>query len=713
MRRIFCPSRVAVIGASPAPENLAANIVFNLINFGFKGEFYAVGRSGGEVHGVPIHRDVASLPSDIDFAAILTPAPTVPAFMEQCIARGARGFWVGTGGFSEFSEGGAELERRIASIAREAGARFIGPNCWGIINMENGLCLPFGRVRMLPFGRTSILAQSGGVGISYLQEMAGENIGLSKFASIGNKADVDEVDLLKFLGDDPGTAVICLYLESINRGREFAAAAAAISKPIILHKTNTTPLARTIAKTHTSSLASDDAVLDAAVKSAGIIRVGTVRELVDTANIFRLPPMKGRRMAVMSRSGGHAIIAADECSRLGFELPPLPNDVIEKVRGRLRAGVISLGNPLDLGDLYDHAFYAEMIKMVLPLDSVDGVVLLFTYHPAMGMQVPEDIILTAKRLSETHGKPVAFCLMSWAEEASEIKKLVDFPIFQTTEEAIRALDRSYRYHLRRNGIPPAPSAIGPGGPSAARTIVDACCARGETLVSYDALGAIRAEGIEVVPTFLAHDIEEVRTLSTGMPVPLVLKVQASGVSHKSDAGGVALGVSGPQDAVAKAIAMKDRVENIVPGAKVHGFILQETAPGGVEMFIGAGRDRSFGPFVTAGLGGVFVEIYRDVATLPAPVDGRAALGMLQSLGGFPVLDGFRGRPRCDLDALCDAIVKVSRLIASDERISGIDVNPIVVYPKGLGVLAVDARMTLETAATGNWQLATGYCSRSP
>jgi acetyltransferase len=694
MKRIFCPSRVAVIGASPAPENLAANIVFNLINFGFKGEFFAVGRSGGEIHGVPIHRDIASLPSDIDFAAILTPAPTVPGFMEQCIARGARGFWIGTGGFSEFSGEGAGLERRITEIARAAGARFIGPNCWGIINMENGLCLPFGRVRMLPLGRTSILAQSGGVGISYLQEMAGENIGVNKFASIGNKADVDEVDLLRFLGDDPGTAVICLYLESIVRGREFAAAAAAIPKPIILHKTNTTPLARTIAKTHTSSLAGDDDVLDAAVKSVGVIRVGTVRELVDTANIFRLPPMKGRRMAVMSRSGGHAIIAADECSRLGFELPPLPDEVIQKVRARLRAGVISLGNPLDLGDLYDHAFYAEMIKMVLPLPSVDGVVLLFTYHPAMGMQVPEDIILTAKRLSEMHGKPVAFCLMSWAEEASEIKKLVDFPIFQTTEEAIRALDRSYLYHRRRNGTSAAPAAPDLTGPAAARPIVDACCARGDSLISYDALAALRAEGIGVVPTFLAHDIEEVRTLSTGIPPPLVLKVQSPGVSHKSDAGGVALGVSGPQDAVAKAIAMKERVENAVPGAKVKGFILQETAPQGVEMFIGGGRDRSFGPFVTTGLGGLFVEIYRDVATLPAPVGRESALEMLRSLSGFPVLNGFRGRPRCDLNALCEAISRISRLLASDDRITGLDVNPLVVYPAGLGVLAVDARMTL-------------------
>lgn len=695
MKHIFYPTSIAVIGVSTAEDNLARNIVENLLNYKFRGTIHPVGRSGGEVFGLQILPDVASIPAAIDFAAIFTPAATVPGFMTQCVARGVKGFWIGSGGFSEFDGQGAALEAQLCAIAREAGVRFVGPNCWGIINMENGLCIPFGRMRPIPAGHTSILAQSGGVGISLMQELTEERIGINKFVSMGNKANVDEIDLLAFLGEDAGTRVICLYLEGMSRGREFIETAGALDKPVLLLKSNTTPLARVIAQTHTASIAGDDAVLDAAVASAGVIRVHTVREMVETANIFRLPPMRGRRVAVLSRSGGHAVIAADECARAGFTLPALPQDILDRVKSRLRAGVVQLGNPLDLGDLYDNDFYAEMLDRVLAVDEIDGVVLLFTYGAMLAYSVPEVMIGQVRDLVARHHKPVAFCLLSWLDETSRVKKVVDYPVYSNTEEAIRALDRAQRYWAQKQSARRIPARI-PAMEiaSASATIIAACRERGETLVSYEALAALKAAGVETVPTYLAHDLQEVRTYASGMAFPIVLKAVAPGIAHKSDVGGVVLGITGALDAAARAIEMRERVELTVPGSKVEAFMLQETAPAGVEMFIGAGRDPSFGPFVTVGLGGVLVELFRDVAMRPAPLDAVAATDLLKSLKAWRLLTGFRGRPPCDVKALAEAIVKVGNLIAAESSLREIDINPIVVYPEGLGALAVDARMVL-------------------
>jgi acetyltransferase len=321
-------------------------------------------------------------------------------------------------------------------------------------------------------------------------------------------------------------------------------------------------------------------------------------------------------------------------------------------------------------------------------------VLLFTYGAMMAPNVPEGIIGTVQAAVARHGKPVAFCLLSWLDETSRVKKVVDYPVYSTTEEAVRALERSYRHFSRLK--PARRVARIPAfelAPAAAQ-VVAACRARGETLVSYDALVALKAAGVETVPTYLAHDVQQVRTYASGMAFPVVLKVVAAGVAHKSDVGGVAMGIGGALDAAAKAIDMRERVELAVPGAKVEGFMLQETAPAGVEMFIGAGRDPSFGPYVTAGLGGVLVELFRDVAMRPAPLDRETALDMLRTLKGWKLLTGYRGRPACDVKALCEAIVKVGTLIAGEPHILEIDVNPIVVYPEGLGAIAIDARMRL-------------------
>jgi acetyltransferase len=481
----------------------------------------------------------------------------------------------------------------------------------------------------------------------------------------------------------------------MSRGREFISAASRVTKPVLLHKTNIHPITRRIAMTHTASLAVDDAVLDAAVRSAGVVRIGTVREMVNTTKIFRLPVLKGPRLAILSRSGGHAVIASDECARLGFTLPPLPKEFLEKARSKMRSGVVGLGNPLDLGDLYDLPFYSEMLDTICSLDTIDGVVVLFTYITSMGHDVPLEILKKAGKLSRKYDKPVAFCLISWGDVTRHARDGSGFPVFTTPEDALTALKHSLEHHNGQRGKGGPAAAPAPGSCADAASIISACRGRGEKMISYDALRVLKSAGIDAVATYLAHDADEVRSVAASIPTPLVMKIASPDVAHKSDAGGVATGITGPQEAVSQALEMGDRVAARVPGARIDGFILQETAPEGVEVFIGAGRDPSFGPFVTVGLGGVFVEVLRDTATGLAPLDAAGALKLIESLKGAPLLKGARGRPPCDLDALCSAIVKVSNLIACVPEISGIDINPAVAYPRGLGLLAVDARMTLE------------------
>ena len=447
--QLFYPKSVVVIGVSESPDNLARTIVENLFEFQFQGEVLLVGKKEGVLYGKKIHTSLADLTAEIDVAVILTPAPTVPGLLEACGKKGIRWVILETGGFGEYSEDGALLEKEVLGIARRWGIRIVGPNGIGIVNTENGFVVPFVGMIKSPAaaGRVSVLAQSGGVSFAFFNLLSSARVGVAKLVSMGNKLDLDEIDFLRYLLKDPNTEIIGLYLESIKRGRELLELAGGASKPILVHKANTGEVSKQIAKLHTAALANDDRIVEAALKQANIVRTRDFRSFVSAVKVLSLPAMKGSRLVIVSRSGGIAIMAADSAEMHGFQLYPFEEKFQEMIHGYFRAKVIRPTNPLDLGDLFDFDLYVKILEKVLQIDAVDGILF---QHGAIGeeMEPSRRLILTVKELSLRYRKPIALCYLTSEEELALVKRTIDYPIFAEPSDALQALAVSRDHYLR-------------------------------------------------------------------------------------------------------------------------------------------------------------------------------------------------------------------------------------------------------------------------
>ena len=462
MKHVFYPKSVAVVGVSAKPDNLGRNIMLNLIDFGYEGVVYPVGPSGGVITSRRIYESVLDIPDQVDMAVILVPARFVPKVLEECAQKGIGRAVIETAGFREYSEQGRALEDEIVAIAEKHGIRFIGPNCIGVINMENGFSVPFTRLK--PFmrqGEVSIISQSGGVGLSIMNHMAAEGIGLNKFASMGNMLNIDAEDLLEYYIEDEGTKIIFLYLEGIRDGRRLMEVARRSPKPILALKSNIGRLGQSVAASHTAALSSDDRVVDAAFRQCGITRVHDVTTLSQYMKTLRLPPLRGRRLAIISRSGGHAIVAADACETVGFELAEFPDSFIKEIEKQFRASVIRLNNPLDLGDLFDLDVYYRIVEETLSQENVDGVVFLHTSVTATEHDPTADLVERLERLGKKYDKPVAMYVSANPSEIAELRKRFDFPVFTQIVEMFRALklDHEYSVRMAEEAARPAPPKL--------------------------------------------------------------------------------------------------------------------------------------------------------------------------------------------------------------------------------------------------------------
>ena len=446
----FYPKSIAVIGVSPVKNNLGKNIVLNCLHFGYPGEIVSVGLSEGIAFGQRIYQNLEEIDRDIDLAVVLTPAKTIPGILEQCGRKGIKHVVIESGGFSELGKEGEPLEKACVEVAHRYGIRFIGPNGIGVTNLENGLALPFMPLRTdITLGPVSILAQSGGVGLSYLNFLSEENIGINKFVSMGNKLNVDENDLLGYLIQDEGTKIILVYLEGFKDARRFIEVASTSKKPILVHKSNRFEVSARIAHSHTTALFADDMLVDYALEQAGCIRLNTMDDSMDYIKSQTLPPLRGNRLVVISRSGGHAVIAADACAHYGFSLPRFPEEILKKIESRLRAHVIRLQNPLDLGDLFELEFYAFIIEEMLKREDVDGIVLVHGYRGGFEQEASRTLIKRVERLVEQYHKPVASVIFAEALEKDYLRKSVKIPIFSAPENAMRAFNLSYKWPFRK------------------------------------------------------------------------------------------------------------------------------------------------------------------------------------------------------------------------------------------------------------------------
>jgi len=721
MDKIFNPSSIVVIGVSGRPTNMGRNIVANLLDFGYGGEIHVVGRREGVVFGHRIRTSIEELPQGIELAVILTPAHTVPDLMDACGRQGIHRVVIESGGFGEFSAEGRELSKRLRAVAHKWGIRFVGPNCISVINMNSGVCLPFIRLQRdtLKKGRVSVVSQSGGITLVYINLLSGVGLGISKAISMGNKLDLDETDYLAYLLEDEDTDIICLHLESIEDGRRLMELARSSPKPILLHKTNVGQASAHIAQSHTAALANDDRIVSAAARQAGMIRARNFRTMVNYAKAFSLPPVKGNTLVAISRSGGRAVVAADMAAAFGFDLYPFPRDFREKVKGFFRAKVIEPTNPLDLGDLFDFVIYVNILEECLKIEDVDAVLMAHTYSSLLERKGSHRLANTVRDLATKYNKPVALCPFSEGEEVLSLKKTLDYPTFSEIEEAMEALavSRDYYQARKRRGVESADESIAqpglaiqaadlpsasfrpsaPPSPSSASfrpsAVLPPSAVKTGALMTHQALEICQSYGIPVAEWATASGPEEAVEAAERLGYPLALKILSPRISHKSDVGGIALGIEDEESLKRACAEMLSRIQAKAPDAPLEGFLLQRMVSGGREVILGGKRDPSFGPVLMFGLGGVYVEVFDDVSFRVAPLTRREAAEMIAEVKSSRLLRGIRGEKPSDVEAVVDCLLRLSQLLLDFPAIAEVDINPLIVLEKG--AVAVDARIVLE------------------
>ncbi|MGC8602364.1 MAG: acetate--CoA ligase family protein [Desulfomonilaceae bacterium] len=700
MRKLFNPSSVVVIGVSNDPKNLGKEIARNLFEFRYNGVIHFVGLDDGVLFGRRIHKSLDEIDEPIDLAIILTPARTVPSILEQCGKKGITRAVIESGGFSEFGARGSELSQAIKEISSQYGIRFVGPNCIGIMNASNGLTTPFARLNnTFRAGDVGIIAQSGGVALSFLNMFDSEQLGFSKFASIGNKLNINENDLLEYYIDDPETSVVCMYLESIQDGKRFTEIARKSSKPIVVHKANIGGYSQIIAQSHTDALANDDMVVDAALTQSGMIRFRDMHNYVDFVKILKIPRMKGRNLAIISRSGGHAVIAADAAYTYGFDLPPFNENFLEQIRQKVRANVIKLANPLDLGDLFDFEVYVQIVEHTLQQPNVDGILLLQTYFAVVEGEASRKFLRSAASLSRQYQKPVALCVSTEQVEISRLFKEFEFPIFISPERAVSALDASIKFEERRETVKTQGSQVSDSPamdrPAIVR-IIDKSVSERRSPLLHEAMQILSFAGLTVPAFTVLEPFQDIMDREPDFHGPYAVKVIASEISHKSDWNGVILGLKDLNEVKKSIDSMWGRfIGHISVG--LHGCLIQQMArreKGTYELIVGGKRDPHFGPLVLVGYGGILVEVFSKISLRMVPVSDREIDEMIDELPGSEIFRGVRGREPIDRDSLQKAISIVSCLMMEFPQIDQIDINPL--WVSSSGSLALDARIFLKT-----------------
>jgi acetyltransferase len=534
-------------------------------------------------------------------------------------------------------------------------------------------------------GKLSILAQSGGVLLSYANHMISANVGLSKMVSMGNKMDLNEIDYLKYLIEDPQTEIIGLYLESLERGRELMEIAHSTSKPIIIHKANTGDGSRQIAKLHTAALANDDRVVEAALKQADIIRTKDFRSFVNAVKILSLPPCKGKNLVIISRSGGIGVVAADSAERHGFRLLPPDPKLQEQFHSLFRAKVIQPTNPLDLGDLFNFDLYTSILEQALRFPMVHGI--LFMHGATAEEKEPSrKFIQAVKELSSRYQKPVALQYNTDEEELAYIKRALDYPIFTEPEDALTALAIS-RDHYRRLTTSKEHPPSYPINQSRVASILQQAMGEKRDLLLPEAIEVLQACGISVADYQMIHRKEDLGQAIEKIGFPAAMKVISPEILHKSDVGGVILHI----DSMKKAEEAYDRMMSLNSGNRT-GVLLQKMISVGKEVILGAKRDPSFGPVILFGLGGIYVEVLKETSLRVAPINRSEAEEMISELKSSAILKGVRGERPLDIEAIVEMLLRLSQLMVDFPEIEGLDINPVKVLEKG--AVVVDARILL-------------------
>ena len=680
MDRFFNPSSIVVFGVSDAPGNLGRIITGNLERFNFKGNIYAIGPSRGYVGDREVFTSLDDIEDTPELAVILVPAAKVPSILEDCARKGITHVIIESGGFSEFSTDRDALERKISKTAEIYKMKIIGPNCFGIINIDAGVVLPFFILSpdYMRSGRVALISQSGGIFYDTCMISSCENIGLSKVISIGNKLLIDENVCLQYLINDPATHIIGLYLEHFSDGMDFMRLASNTDKPIVLLKANRGKTSREIARFHTSALAGDDEVAKAAMRQVGVTMVESFQDMLNCLKVFSLEPLKGERLAVISRSGGHSVLAADSVERYGFRLARYSDSFLEFVKSK-KLNVIRATNPLDVGDVYDLNLYTDILRAALMEEDVDGVVFIVTYSSESDGKKVQGFVRDAAGLSRAFKKPVALSVITNRDEWFPLREAADFPIFSDCDCAIWALSMSLKHHRsikRRKPDRYTKTSI-------EVKIKDLQIPLSQNRGSSSVFEMLKGYELPVAEYMVAESEDEAISYALKIGFPVVLKDASFDILHKTEKKGVVLNIGD-----------KDELVNRIKQMDAKKYLIQRMCPSGIEVIIGVKYDEVFGHIILLGLGGIFTELIKDRSIRVIPVDEDDIGEMIKELKGAALLKGFRGAPPADIDALKRIITNICRMVQDNPSIKELDINPVIVYEKGEGAVIVDAKMRL-------------------
>ncbi|MDD5583024.1 MAG: acetate--CoA ligase family protein [Candidatus Marinimicrobia bacterium] len=697
--KIFYPDSIAVVGANKVVGTVPYDILRNILDADFNGVVYPVSPRERFIAGIKAYKYVSDIPDPVDLAILVFPSSVTHLALEQCGQKGIKGVIIISAGFKEVGGEGIEREKRVKEIADKYGMSIIGPNCLGVINTDarSKINASFAR-RMPEEGTIAFLSQSGALCTAVLDYAYAKHIGFSKFISFGNKADVTEIDLLYYLKDDPKTKVILMYLEEITDGPGLMKAARTViraGKPILILKAGRTPEGALAAASHTGSMAGNDEICDAAFRQAGIIRCQNVEEMFNIAIAFAYQPMpKSNRIAIITNAGGPGVLATDAAIHEGLELAKFSEETLSMLKKNLPA-TANIKNPVDIigdarVDRYNVALTAAFNE-----PSVDAV---FTILTPQSMTEIDLIAREIAKVAHHSEKPIYASFMGEADVSQGIDVLQrnKIPHYFLPESMCRAFAIVYQFSQTRHNVPTTiPTYEDINAPYVEEMITHTISMGKQFLTEDESIRLLKAYGFPVLKTALATTVDEAIQKAEDIGFPVVMKVVSDKIIHKSEAGGVILNLQNKTEVTEAFHTILENVKKFNPTASVKGILIEKMILDGEEVILGLKRDKSFGPILMFGLGGIYVEIFKDVSFRIAPLTEHDAKAMIEETRASAILHGIRGRKPRDVEKIIECLLRLSQLAVNHPSIEEMDINPLIVQPKGMGAYVADVRIILK------------------
>jgi 4-hydroxybutyryl-CoA synthetase (ADP-forming) len=693
----FSPKSIAIIGASEKP-GVGKTIFYNIVKH-FKGKIYPVTPSNPTVGGLTAYKNVLDIPDSIDLAVVAAPSKFTPSVMEEVGKKRIKGAIIVSAGFKEVDEAGAKLEREVGEIAKKYGIKVIGPNCLGIMSFSKDNIMNSTFLKITPrYGNIALVSQSGAICAATVEDAEAQNIGFSKVISMGNKVDMDESDVLELLAEDEDTKVIVMYLEDIRNARRFMEIAKKITaerkKPVIVLKAGRTAEGAKAAASHTGALGGSDANYEAAFTQSGVIRVDTMGELFDLATAFSKQPLPDGNIVIVSNAGGPAIISTDACSRYGLEMAD-----ISSIRDEIARVIPAYGsprNPVDIVGDADYLRFEKVLLLTLAHPNVGSIVTMCT--PSATLNYDDLARILVKMSQQFPNKTILASLMGLAEgmENRRIMSEGGIPYYLYSEPAIRTLKAMYDFKKwvdeasnKRATLQFAKDI------DKVKSIFENVRKNGRSnLLEEEGYEVLEAYGFPTPKSILCTTEQECMDAAKQISYPLVMKIVSPDIIHKSDAGGVKVGIKTDDELRNSFRTITENVLKYKSDAKIKGVLVQEMVKSAKETILGASQDPTFGPVIMFGLGGIYVEVLKDVVFRIVPIDEQEAINMVESIKTIKLLKGVRGEKSSDLKAISDSLQRLSQLVVDFPEIKEFDINPLLVLEEGKGARVVDARIIL-------------------